>query len=333
MVSLLSKIDLMVRMLVIAIALAFVVPATGEARAVAQTASNIAIFVLFLLNGLRIDRGEIARGMTNLRFLLPLMGWIFGGMALVGLGLGRALDGFVPQALALGFVFLGVLPSTVQSATSYSMLAGGNAALSVIAAALVNIVGVFVTAPLFALLAGGAQAELGNEVILRIGLILVLPFVIGQALQRPVRHWITAHKATIAWVDRFVIALAVYVAFSGAVEQDVWHQIGPAAWVLTLAALALALVAGHGGAWVLSGLLHLPRADRISFLFAGAQKSAAIGVPLGAILFPPAVAGLVLLPLLLYHLFQLVIAAPLARVCSTSVEPAPARTPTRPPTE
>ena len=54
------------------------------------------------------------------------------------------------------------------------------------------------------------------------------------------------------------------------------------------------------------------RPDRIAFLFAGSQKSVAVGAPLAAILFPPASAGFVIAPLLLYHLAQLVIAAPLA---------------------
>ena len=55
------------------------------------------------------------------------------------------------------------------------------------------------------------------------------------------------------------------------------------------------------------------RADRIAFLFAGAQKSIALGAPLATVLFPPEIAGLLLLPVLTYHLLQLVLSAPLAR--------------------
>ena len=72
--------------------------------------------------------------------------------------------------------------------------------------------------------------------------------------------------------------------------------------------LALALSA----AWGVGGALGLPRADRITFLFAGSQKSVAIGAPLAAILFPSSAAGFLIAPLLLYHLAQLVLAAPLA---------------------
>ena len=47
-------------------------------------------------------------------------------------------------------------------------------------------------------------------------------------------------------------------------------------------------------------------------LFSGGQKSIAMGAPLASVLFPPATAGIILLPLLTYHLLQLVFSAPLA---------------------
>jgi len=76
--------DPMVRMLVAAILLAAILPATGSARSVAQAVANAAIFILFLLNGMRIARRDIAAGIANWRFLLPLVLWVFGAMALIG---------------------------------------------------------------------------------------------------------------------------------------------------------------------------------------------------------------------------------------------------------
>ena len=65
-------------------------------------------------------------------------------------------------------------------------------------------------------------------------------------------------------------------------------------------------------AWLLGGMLSLPRGDRISMLFAGAQKSVAMGAPLATVLFPASAAGIILLPLLIYHLAQMIVAAPIA---------------------
>ena len=87
---------------------------------------------------------------------------------------------------------------------------------------------------------------------------------------------------------------------------------GALGWASLFGIVIVYLVLGTGGAWFTGGLLSLERADRIAFLFAGAQKSVAIGAPLAAIMFPAEVAGFVIAPLLLYHLLQLMAAAPLA---------------------
>lgn len=306
--------DPMIAVLVFATLLASVLPATGEARVSAQLVSNIAIFLLFLVNGMRIARGEIAKGLANWRFFVPLFAWVFGAMPLIGFGLSNAAANLLPPLVALGFLFLGVLPSTIQSATSYTSLAGGNVALSVVGAAFINIAGVFITAPLFALLAGNEAADIGTETIVRIGVILILPFIIGQAVQGWTIDWLKERKSNVAWLDRIVIGIAVYVAFSGAVEQGLGQMFTLLGWASLIGLIIFYLVAASAGAWLTGGMLNITREDRIAFLFAGAQKSVAIGAPLAAILFAPNVAGFVIAPLLLYHLLQLLIAAPLANI-------------------
>ena len=304
--------DPMIILLVIVTALALTVPVGGALRGDMQQAANVAIFVLFLVNGIRVPRDEIARGLANWRFFAPLTFFVFGIMALAGLGLFHAGSSVLPPLIALGFLFLGTLPSTIQSATSYTALAGGNVALSVIGAALLNILGVVISAPLFALLGGGDAAADLTSVIIKIGLILLLPFVIGQIIQTQFRPWVVEHKSQVVWLDRFVIALAVFVAMSGAAEQGIVERLDGATWLILLAFVIAYLFIANFGAWSFGGLLGLVRQDRISFLFAASQKSVAVGAPMAAILFPPDVAGFVIAPVLLYHLLQLMLAAPLA---------------------
>lgn len=308
----LSRIDPLVRLLLLAIALAFAIPVRGEARAAAQFVSNAAVFLLFFLNGLRLPRHEVWLGMGNHRLLWPLVVWVFGVMALAGWLLWQAGQGWMPPLIALGFLYLGCLPSTVQSATAYSSLAGGNVASSVVAAALLNIIGVFVTAPLFSLLAGGQGAGFHADGLVKVITILLLPFALGQALQGQLGSWVKDHRALITLMDRSSIAIAVYVAFSSAVDQRFWTRVDVAGWLWLISGTAVLLLIGHIGAWLLSGLVRLDPANRRSMLFAGAQKSIAMGAPLATVLFSPQAAGIILLPILLYHLAQLILAAPLA---------------------
>ena len=306
------RIDPMVRLLLLAIALATLLPVSERWKDAAQFVANAAVFLLFFLNGLRLPRREVVAGVGKWQLLVPLVLWVFGAMAAAGWLLAHAGQGLLPPLLALGFVFLGTLPSTVQSATAYTSLAGGDVASAVIAAALLNILGVFVTAPLFSLIAGSEAAGFDGAGLVKVVAILLAPFALGQLLQGRLGGWVGNHRALITWMDRASIAIAVYVAFSGAVRQGIWGRIDAGAWVAVAAGVAALLTVGYGGAWLLGRLLGLDRGDRIALTFAGAQKSIAMGAPLATVLFAPAVAGIVLLPTLIYHLAQLVIAAPLA---------------------
>jgi len=144
----------------------------------------------------------------------------FGVMALLGLGAQLTIAAVLPATLALGFLFLGILPSTVQSATAASSMAGGNVAASVVAAALLNLTGVIASPLLFAALAGSA-GEISGAAALRIVAILLLPFVVGQLAQRWLRPWVLTHKGLTTIMDRTAIAVAVYVAFSAAVVAGI----------------------------------------------------------------------------------------------------------------
>jgi sodium/bile acid cotransporter 7 len=320
---LLGGIDPLVRLLLLAVALATFLPVTGAARPIAQGISNGAIFLLFLLNGLRLPRHEVWEGIGNWRLLVPLALWCFAAMGLAGWALSQVGRAWLPPEVAVGLLFIGILPSTVQSAAAYCSLGGGNVAASVVAAAVLNILGVFLSAPLFALAAGGAAPAFDWSALERLALILLLPFAIGQVAQLRFGHLVRQHRTLATWMDRSSIAIAVYVAFSGAVEQGLWHKMLWHDWLGLTALVCLFLLFGFGGAWLLSGAVRLERRDRITFLFAGGQKSIALGAPLASVLFPPAIAGLILLPVLTYHLLQLVLSAPLATRLNRAALPRP----------
>lgn len=313
--SILSRLvpDRFVLMLLLTVAAAAVLPVRGTAAVYAGYGVSVAIFLLFFLHGLRLPRAEVLVAMRNWRLQGVMFAFVFALMPLVAIGAARIDGGMLPHGLVIGVLFLGMLPSTVQSAISYSSLAGGNIAASVMASAVLNLAGIFMTPLLVALIIGaGGGAAISSDTVLRIVAILLLPFALGQLAQGWLGQWAGRHKPLLTLLDRTAIALAVYVAFSSAVAGGQMQALGWSVLGVLAAIIAGMLAVAMLAAWALGGMLSLPRADRISLLFAGSHKSIATGAPLAAILFAGPQAGLVILPALLYHQLQLIVSAPLA---------------------
>ena len=301
--------DRFILMLLATIALASLVPARGGAVPLISALANIAIFSLFFFHGLRIAGAAVWAGLRHWRLQLAVLVFVFGAMPLLGFGVAQLLPGWLPAELWLGVLFLCALPSTVQSAIAAASMAGGNVAASVIAAALSNLSGVVLTPLLLAVLAHAAGATADLSAITRIATLLLLPFALGQIARHWLAGWAERNRSWIGRLDRTTILITVYVAFSAAVVDGLWHRVSGTdlarllALVIVLLALALAL------AWGLGRVLGLSREDRITLLFSGAQKSLATGAPMARILFPAAQAGMVVLPIMLYHQLQLTLSA------------------------
>lgn len=292
--------------------LATLLPVSGSAQPIAAFGVTAGIFWIFLLHGIRLDRQEVVAGFRNWRLQSAVFGFVFGAMVLAGLILSHILDGHIAPMIAVGFLYLGCLPSTIQSAASYTAIAKGNVGASVVAAATVNLSSIIITPVFFALLASSVGIVITGASFVKIMTMLLLPFVIGQLIQSWARPWVARHKGIVGWSDKIAISLAVYVAFSGAVVAGIWQQVPGDQFLIIAAAIAGLLIFAFGGAWLLGGFAGFVINDRKALLFGGAQKSIAVGAPLAAILFPPEAAGFVLIPLLFYHLSSLVLSAPLA---------------------
>jgi sodium/bile acid cotransporter 7 len=198
----------------------------------------------------------------------------------------------------------------VQSSIAFTSVAGGNVAGAVCAASISNLLGVVLAPVLLVVLlqsdGGGINME---AAIWKIAEQILFPFVLGQLCRPFLSGWLNRHKAPLMIVDRGSILLIVYSAFSAGMQQGIWQMLSPAGIMglilLCGALLAVALVAVAFGARALG----VNRADRLAALFCGSTKSLATGLPMAKIIFPHEQLALIVLPLMLYHLLQLLVLA------------------------
>jgi len=290
-----------------AVALGLALPVGGTAAAWVDRLTLAAIFALFFLHGVRLPREALKAGLTDWPLHAAILGMTFLLFPAAGLVLATALPGLLSPALWTGILFLCALPSTVQSSIAYTSMARGNVAGAVAAAAFSNLAGVFLTPLLVAAMLGAQGAGVSAAGIAKIVLLLFAPFLLGHALRPVLRAPVEARPALTRIVDKGTILLAVYGAFSAATVEGVWSYI-PAAETARVVALCLALLGFVLAAgWTIGR--PFPRGSRAALLFCGSVKSLASGAPMARILFPGAAAGLVILPVMIFHTVQLIVCA------------------------
>ena len=312
--------DRFILWLLVAVLLGLRLPVAGDAAVVVEWTTLAAVFALFFLHGVRLPREALIGGVTDWRPHLAILAVTFAIFPLAGLALAFAFPSLLAPELWTGLLFLCVLPSTVQSAIAYTSLARGNVAGAVAAAAFSNLIGVFLT-PLLVLAlleAQGAGVSLGG--IGRIFALLFLPFVLGHALRPWLLALIAARPKLTNLVDKGVILLAVYGAFSAATIEGVWRRL-PTGEIALLSAVLLGLLALILLATVAVGRLGgFARGNRVAILFCGSVKSLISGAPMARILFPGAAAGVVLLPIMIFHALQLIVCAWIAGAMARASE-------------
>ncbi len=167
-------------------------------------------------------------------------------------------------------------------------------------------------------------ADFSAAGIVKIVGLLLLPFVAGHLLRPWLLPLVQDRPRLTTAVDKGTILLAVYGAFSAASVERLWSRIPPAALaaVIALCLVLLGLVLLAAAA---VGRAGFGPENRAAILFCGSVKSLASGVPMARILFAGPTAGLVIVPVMLFHTLQLIvcawIAARLARTGSGEQAP------------
>lgn len=277
--------------------------------------SDWGIFTIFFLHGISLSTEKLRQGLARWPVHVVVQLFTFAVFPVIAVVLTLTLGRWLPPDLLSGFIYLCVLPSTVSSSVAMTSLARGNVAASIFNATLSTLIGVFMTPILVSLLIGrsGGGASLG-AMIMNVAMLLLLPFAIGQALRPIAGAWFARWKSWTNVIDRGVILLLVYSAFSDSVADGLWrnHGFGLIAVTLLVSGAILALVLALSRRAALRCGFNVE--DEITTVFCGSKKTLASGVPMARVIFGshPAL-GVIVLPLMFYHQLQLFVCSILAQ--------------------
>jgi sodium/bile acid cotransporter 7 len=306
-------IDTYMLLLLAMVTLGLLLPLRGVAAEALRMATWWAVVLLFFLYGAKLDPASIRAGMLNWRLQGLTFAATYALFPLLGLGLAAVFGGMLGPTLTLGLLFLAVLPSTVQSSIAFTSIAGGNVPAAICAASVSNLIGVVLTPLLVTRILHQDGAAVSLQAVEKIAVQILLPFVAGQLLRPWIGAFVQRHRMLTMVVDRGSILLIVYSAFGAGTVAGIWSSIPASGLVLSFLVVALFLALAMAIMRATGRACGLPPADQAVLLFCGSTKSLASGLPIAYAIFPAATVGATVLPVMIYHMTQLLVCSGVAQ--------------------
>ena len=269
--------------------------------------SRYGISGIFFFYGLKLSPEKMKEGLSNWKLHVLIQAATFLILPLAIIAILPFIKGEEHFSLWFGVFFLAALPSTVSSSVVMVSIAKGNIPGAIFNASISGLIGIVVT-PLWIglfLESHGSSFDLGSiffDLILKI----LLPVVVGMVMHRFWGDFANRHKKHLTMFDKTVILIIVYLSFSSSFSNGIFNSIS---WI-ELAFVGIGVIALFFIVYfiinVISKKLNLSREDRITALFCGSKKSLVHGTVFSSVLFVGlSNAGLFLVPIMIYHAFQL----------------------------
>ncbi|KAB2665482.1 bile acid:sodium symporter [Brucella tritici] len=308
------RLDPFLILMIAAVVLATLFPATGNAADVVSTLGTIGVALLFFGHGAALSHKAIISGLKQWQLHGFIFATTFIVFPLIVQPLRLVPESILPSDLVLGFIYLGVLPSAISSSIAYTAMARGNVPAAVCNSAGSNVFGLLLTPLLMTIfMRSSGSIDLG-QALRDVVIELLLPFGLGQACHRWLGPFLSTRKHWLENYDQSVIVLIIYSAFSQSVTAGLWQVLPPSGLIMAIV-LCVVLLAGVIGFTMLgSRWLGFTREDEIAAVFCGSKKSLASGLPLAQVLFAGLPGfGMIVLPIMLYNQIQILVGAVLAR--------------------
>lgn len=291
------------------ILLAWLIPGIGGENSFfrLKEITQYGIALLFFFYGLRLSPEKLVNDLKNWRLHLLIQSVTFLVFPFLVLLFRPLLKGTENEVLWLAVFFLAALPSTVSSSVVMVSIAKGNIPSAIFNASISGVIGILIT-PLWMGIFLEKQAEPFDfgGVMADLFITILVPVIVGLILHRFWGHWAARNNKYLSMFDKSVILSVVYRSFSDSFLNGIFNSISwidliiLAGSVITLFFTVLNLTK------TLTRLMKFNREDSITVIFCGSKKSLMHGSVMAGVIFAGSSAGSIfLVPIMIYHAFQL----------------------------
>ena len=307
-----------------AILFAWLLPDLGRARDIFSLGdiANWGVSVIFFFYGLRLSKEKLVNGLSNIKlhFLVHFSTFVL--FPIVVISVMYLCGGFSSEGnlyyLWIGSFFLATLPSTVSSSVVMVSIAGGNLPAAIFNASISSFIGVFITPLWMGIFLKDIDGSNGlGDVIVKLVFQVLVPVLMGFMLNSRWGWFAEKHKKLLSLFDESIIVLIVYTSFCDSFYKKMFDGFA----IFTLVELSLAMIFLFLTTMLIilcvCKVLKFSKEDSITAVFCGSKKSLVHGSVMSRVLFGgSSMTGIILLPTMLYHAFQLIIVSIIAKKIS-----------------
>lgn len=303
------KIDSFVIAIVISIIVAYFFPQAGasDSPVPMDLISSIGISLIFFFYGLSLSSEAIKNGLKNWKLHVTVQSSTFILFPLLILPFYPLFKNTSYDILWLAFLFMAALPSTVSSSVVMVSIAKGNLTAAIFNASISGIIGIILT-PLW-MMPFIQQTDIPfdfSSIYLQLVSEIVIPLILGLLLRKFLSSWALRHKRQLNLFDKFIILLIIYKSFVQSFEDNIFTSISIVEMLVIVGLVLILFFIVYSLTGWLGRLLKFNHADRITNQFCGTKKSLVHGTVFSEALFSQTnIIGIMLLPLMVYHAFQI----------------------------
>lgn len=268
---------------------------------------DIGIAFIFFFYGLKLSPEKFRIGLRNWKLHLLIQAITFLIFPLLVIPFYPIFSDGPYALLWLAVFFMAALPSTISSSVVMVSIARGNIPGAIFNASISGVIGIFFT-PLWMSLFLGENSETFAfaDILLELLLQILLPVVLGLLLNRFLASIIERFIKQVSAFDKIIILLIVYKSFSKSFEAGFLDDIGMQPLMALSACVILLFFLIMFVSKLSAEYLGFSREDTITTVFCGTKKSLVHGSVMHNVLFSQmAAGGIILLPIMIYHAFQL----------------------------
>ncbi len=270
---------------------------------------------IFFFYGLKLSPEKLKNGLSNWKIHVAVQLTTFLLFPLLILVIKPLFSSPEMKDLWLGIFYLAALPSTVSSSVVMVSIARGNIPAAIFNASISSLIGIFMT-PLWVgfFIAADTGGLDFSDVIIKLCIQVLVPLIAGMLLNSRYGTYAERYKTPLKIFDQVVILIIIYTSFCKSFALDLFRDLSTGEIIalgggLLLLFFVVIFITGLLGKW-----MGLEYADQITLMFCGSKKSLVHGTVMSKVLFAGSTAaGVVLLPLMLYHALQLIAASVMAQ--------------------